>query len=69
MSDAIEKYATYIRVTVLQEKVRTLRAELETMEKERDEARRIAKDCRDVVNSWAPPRLASWGVLPWENGG
>ncbi len=38
MSDAIEKYAAHIRISVLQEEIRTLRAEIDTVKKERDEA-------------------------------
>lgn len=43
MNDAIEKYVTHIKVSVLQEEIRTLRSELDTVKKERDEARREAE--------------------------
>jgi len=67
VSDAIEKYVTHIKVSVLQEEIRTLRAELDTVKKERDEARKAAELWRDVVNPRAPLCLKSWGVLPWED--
>jgi len=56
VSDAIEKYTTHIRTKVLEERVRTLQAKLETIEKERDEA-------RDSVEQW---RELLWKTLPME---
>ena len=49
MSDAIEKYTTHIRTTVLEERVRTLQARLETTEKERDEARNLVEQWRELL--------------------
>ncbi len=70
MSDAIEKYVTHIKVSVLQEEIRTLRAELEAMKQERDEMRKVAERWRDEAvlagGSWSLP---SGGLLPWEDEG
>lgn len=40
---------------------------LEMMEQERDEARKVAEECRHEASAWAPPALVPWEVLPWEN--
>ncbi len=67
MSDAIEKHATHIRVSVLQEEIRTLRAELETVKKERDEARREASRTRR--HSERILGLEQSPSFPWEHEG